>query len=399
MQTRRLFIGNVATGLGSIATGTVLDSNSRIRVGIVGYGERGAQLAREISASADTEIVAVADVYQRRLEEARLLGPAVSTHTDFRDLLTVPGLDAVFIATPPHLHAEPFLAALDAGKHVYVERPAAFSIDDARRMRAARTAASRCVVQAGHQVCSSGQVRDAGNFLASGQVGKVSAIRAQMFRNTPRGKPQWTRPVYPDMTPANISWKDFLGDAPEREFDAHRFINWRLFHDYSGGAVHEHLSQQLAFWCKVMNLEIPAAVTMTGGVYLWKDGREVPDTMSVSMDHAVGDLLFAWNCGFGNSHPGVSEDVLGTDGTISRSQQIRYTPQKMNLPNGLEILGQTPTAPRAHVQNFLDTIRNGGETNCTFELAYRVSVACRMAMESYQLRRTVYWDFEREEMV
>ena len=110
MQTRRLFIGNVATGLGSIATGTVLDSNSRIRVGIVGYGERGAQLAREISASADTEIVAVADVYQRRLEEARLLGPAVSTHTDFRDLLTAPGLDAVFIATPPHLHAEPFLA-------------------------------------------------------------------------------------------------------------------------------------------------------------------------------------------------------------------------------------------------------------------------------------------------
>jgi len=105
------------------------------------------------------------------------------------------------------------------------------------------------------------------------------------------------------------------------------------------------------------------------------------------------------NCGFGNSHPGISEDLLGTDGTISRSQQIRYTPQKMNLPDGVETLGQTPTAPRAHVQNFFDAIRNGAETNCPFETAYRVSVACRMATESYQLRRTVYWDFEREEMV
>jgi predicted dehydrogenase len=399
MHTRRNFIGKVATGLGGIATGSVLGANAQLRVGIVGYGERGAQLAREIAASPDTEIVAVADVYQRRLDEAKQLGPAVSVHRDYRSLLEVPGLDTVFIATPPHLHSQPFIAALEGGKHVYVERTAAFGIDDARRMRAARNAAPRCVVQAGHQTCSSGQVRDALNFLASGRVGKVSAIRAQMFRNTPRGKPQWTRPVYPDMTPENISWTEFLGGAREREFDANRFVNWRLFQEYSGGAVQEHLSQQMAFWYKVMNLEIPAAVTMTGGVYLWKDGREVPDTMNVSMDHAVSDLLFTWNCGFGNSHPGVSEDVLGTDGTISRSQQIRYTPQKMNLPGGAEALGQTPTAPRAHVQNFFDSIRNGTEPNCPFETAYRVSVACRMAMESYHLRRTVYWDFDREEMV
>jgi predicted dehydrogenase len=399
MQTRRNFIGNVATGLGSIATGTVLGANARIRVGLIGFGERGQQLAREIAASPNTEIVAVADVYQRRLDEAKQLGGAPELYRDYRRLVETPALDAVFIAAPPHLHAEPFIASLAAGKHVYVERAAAFRIEDARKMRAARNAAPRCVVQAGHQTCSSGQVRDASNFLASGRVGKVSAIRAQMFRNTPRGKPQWTRPVYPDMTPANITWNDFLGPATERDFDAHRFANWRLFHEYSGGAVQEHLSQQMAFWYKVMNLEIPAAVTMTGGVYLWKDGREVPDTMNVSMDHAVEDLLFTWNCGFGNSHPGISEDVLGTDGTISRSQQIRYVPQKVNQPEGVEALGSTPTAPRAHVENFFDSIRNGTEPNCGFEIAYRVSVACRMAMESYHLRRTVYWDFEREELV
>ena len=69
-------------------------------------------------------------------------------------------------------------------------------------------------------------------------------------------------------------------------FDADRYLNWRLFYDYSGGNVHESMSQQLSFWYKVMDLDIPHAVTMTGGIYRWLDGREVPDTMNVAMVHA-----------------------------------------------------------------------------------------------------------------
>ena len=107
-----------------------------------------------------------------------------------------------------------------------------------------------------------------------------------MYRNTPHGKPHWTRPLYPDMTPENIDWNAFLGSAPPRDFDADRYVNWRLFSDYSGGNVHENMSHQLAFWYKVMDLGIPRAVTMTGGIYRWKDGREVPDTMTVAMAHS-----------------------------------------------------------------------------------------------------------------
>src|SRR4029077_6447352 len=142
------------------------------------------------------------------------------------------------------------------------------------------------------------------------------------------------------------------------------------------------MSHQLAFWYKVMNLEIPKAVNMSGGIYLWKDGREVPDTMNVAMEHS-GDLLYSWDSGFGNSELGVSEDVLGTDGTISRSQQIRYLPQKVNRPDGNELLGFTKTPPNARVQIFLVCSPSGREPNCPFELGYRVSIACRMAVESY----------------
>jgi predicted dehydrogenase len=398
MQTRRNFIGNVATGLaGSLATGRVLGANDRIRLGIIGVGDRGTQISREAIACPNTEFVAFADVYTRRLEEALKLAPAAKTYLDYRHLLEDQSIDAVLIATPQHLHAECFIAALDAGKHVYQEKTMAFTVEHARAMRAAYQRAGRRAVQIGHQSCSSGHVADASNYLASGLVGKVTAIDARMYRNTPRGKPQWSRPVYPDMTPENIIWKAFLGPAPQHEFDANRYVNWRFFQDYSGGNVHENMCHQIAFWYKVMNLEIPRAVTMTGGLYLWKDGREVPDTMSVAMEHAE-EILFTWDSGFGNSQPGVSEEVLGTDGTISRGQQIRYIPQKVNRPSGVEMLGASTTAPRAHMQNFLDCIRGGREPNCSFDLGYRVSIACRMAVESYRQGRTVRWIPEKEEI-
>jgi predicted dehydrogenase len=397
MQTRRNFIGNVATGLaGSFATGRVLGASERLRIGVIGVGDRGTQLAREAAASPDVELAAFADVYTRRLADTSKLAPNAKTYTDYRQMLDDSSIDAVLIATPQHLHADCFIAAMAAGKHVYQEKAMAFTLDQAKAMRAAYQRAGK-TVQIGHQSCSQGHVADASNYLASGHVGHVTAIRAHMYRNTPHGKPQWTRPVYPDMTQETIDWKAFLGPAPARDFDADRYINWRLFQDYSGGNVHENMSQQLAFWHKVMDLNIPHAVTMTGGLYRWQDGREVPDTMNVVMEHNT--LLFSWDSGFGNNQLGVTEDVLGTDGTISRGQQIRYLPQRVNRPDGVEMLGQTNTAPRAHMENFFDSIRTGRQTNCPFEIGFRVSVACSMAIESFHSGRTVRWDPVGEEIV
>jgi len=337
-------------------------------------------------------------VYTKRLEAVQKLAPGVKTYLDYRHLLEDKSIDAVLIATPQHLHCEHFVASLDAGKHVYQEKTMAFTVSHAKKMRAALQRAGRRTVQIGHQSCSSGQVRDALSFLSDNKLGRITAIHAHMYRNTPHGKPQWSRPVYPDMTPESIMWKSFLGEAPPREFDANRYVNWRFFWDYSGGNVYENMCHQLSFWYKVMGLKIPKAVTMTGGVYLWKDGREVPDTMNVALEHSE-ELLFSWDSGFGNSQLGVGEDVLGTDGTISKNQQIRYIPQKVNRPGGQEILGTARTAAGAHMQNFLDCVRNGQEPNCPFDVGFRVSIACRMAVESYRQGRTMRWDAAREEIV
>jgi predicted dehydrogenase len=200
------------------------------------------------------------------------------------------------------------------------------------------------------------------------------------------------------MTPENIIWKSFLGDSKPVDFDANRYINWRFFWDYSGGNVYENMCHQLSFWYKVMDLKIPKAVSMVGGIYLWKDGREVPDTMSVNMEHEE-EILFTWDSGFGNDQLKVTEDVLGDNGTISRGQQIRYTPQKVNRKDGNEMVGATRNDPKAHMQNFMDCIRSGKAVNCPVELGFRISIACRMAVDSYRQQRTMRWDAVKEEVV
>jgi predicted dehydrogenase len=258
--------------------------------------------------------------------------------------------------------------------------------------------ASKQVVQVGHQACSSGHAADVHQFLADPQrMGKITAIAMHAHRNTPAGKPQWSRPAMltPELHAAALDWRAF--DA-NREFDANRFVHWRYFWDYSGGTVFEHMSQQLSFWYKTLDLTIPRSATMKGGTYLWNDGREVPDTVSVTLDQPE-DLMISWASGLGNNHMGVAEEVLGTNGTISRASQVRYTPQKVNRPDLREIAGRSAHTPQSHMQDFIDAIRLDREPSCSFELGYRVSIACRMAIESYRQDRTVRWDPRREEIV
>jgi predicted dehydrogenase len=288
---------------------------------------------------------------------------------------------------------------MEAGKHVYQEKTMAFTVDHAKRMRAAyKKAGDKRIVQIGHQSCTSGQVADALAFTDPAKMGKITGIHMHMFRNTPHGKPQWSRPVYPDVTPENVLWNSFLGDAPKHEFDANRYVNWRFFWDYSGGNFYENMCHQVAFWYKILNLQVPTTVVTTGGVYLWKDGREVPDTMTVSMVQPE-EMLVTWDSGFGNNALGSTEDVLGTDGTVSRGQQIRYAPQKVNRPDGTELVGQSKSTPAGHMQNFLDSIRGNATPNCPFELGYRVSIACRMAVDSYRQGKPVSWDAAKEQIV
>ena len=400
MNSRRAFLGQVASGIGGLAIPhVVLGANDRVRFGIIGFGARGQEIARDALSCVNTEFTAISDIYGGHREKAKAIAPSIKTFVDYRLMLEEKDLDAVLISTPPHLHAEHFVASLEAGKHVYQEKIMAFSLNHAKRMRTAYEATKgRQVVQIGHQACSSGHVADAQSWISAGKLGQITAINTSMYRNTPHGKPQWSRYIKPDMTPENIAWNQFLGEAPQVPFDANRFQNWRLFWDYSGGNVHENMCQQAAFWYKVLGLKIPQAVTMTGGLFRWKDGREVPDTMNVSMVQSE-QILFSWSSGFGNASPGMAEQVLGSDGTIVRALQIKYLPEKVNRADLEPIIGQAQTKRSAHMQNFIEAIRESKEVNCSFDLGFRVSIACAMAVESFRRGSTVRWDRINQEFI
>jgi predicted dehydrogenase len=406
VDSRRTFVKKMTGVAGALAVSStrIRGANDRIRLGMIGPGFRGLQLLWSLR-DPNAEFVAFADAYSGRMGPAKEMAkaPAAKTFSDYRHLLDDASIDAVFIATPQHLHCRHFVDALGAGKHVYQEKALAFSVAHAKKMRAARLNAPQLTVQVGHQDCSSGQVADAQEILRTGYVGKITEIHSHFYRNTPHGKPQWVRPIPPDMTREHVDWKAFLGEAPDRDFDPHRFLNWRLFWDYSGGGFYELMSHQLCFWYKQLNLSVPAKVCSNGGVFLWKDGREVPDTVDALMVHSE-DMMITWDMGFGNDQLAASDEVLGTDGTISRAEQIRYRPQRVNRREGAEILGHAIDRGQqhldiAHVQNFLDSIRTGKQPNCPFELGFRVAMACRMAVNAYRSERAVRWDPVKEEMV
>ena len=155
MDSRRKFLGKVA-GLATTTIAAVpqrvLGANERVRLGLIGAGDRGTELYRQAMSIPGVEMVAFADVYTRRLEAAKKAVPTAETYLDHRRLLEDKNVDAVLIATPQHLHCDHFTHAIEAGKHIYQEKTMAFTVDHAKQMRAAyQKDGGKHVVQIGHQ--------------------------------------------------------------------------------------------------------------------------------------------------------------------------------------------------------------------------------------------------------
>ena len=410
MPTRRKFMKRIAGGAAVYAaygfwpSGRVLGANDRVHFGLIGSGGRGQEILKAALACTNVEAAGVADLYTRRLDQAKQIAPNVKTCQDFRELLDDKSIDAVLIATPQHQHALNFVPALQAGKDVYQEKTMAFNPDHAKRMRKAFEGSGR-VVQIGIQSTSGEGFLKARELATPDRMGVITAIHAHHYRNAPYGG--WMREIPPDCDTRHLDWKAFEGEATPCPFDPQRYINWRFFWDYSGGNVFENMVHQVGFWYKVLGLKIPRSVTMTGENYL-SPKMQVPDTMNVTMDQPE-KIFFTWNSMFGNNFYGEGEDVLlGNKGTIQcyELEDVRYLPQGKR---GSELAEESPAAPpdivgggdttNAHMQNFFDCVRSRKEPNCPFELGFRSAIACQMAITSYRRGRTVHWDEQREEIV
>jgi predicted dehydrogenase len=191
-----------------------------------------------------------------------------------------------------------------------------------------------------------------------------------------------------------VQWDAFLNGRPGRPFDAFTFINWRLYWEFSGGNVTENAVHQFSWVFKLLDLPVPASASMSGGIYSEKDGREVPDTIALTLDFPENELVLTWQSTFSNKHYGLGERVLGANGTVERVSGstdmvtgkldggAKYWPEKINRPDGVPIVGESKDIQ--HLGNFLDCVRSRKEPNATVELGYRTAVAAHMANLAYR---------------
>jgi predicted dehydrogenase len=405
MSSRRTFLGSViggATGVAMTATsaaaGRVVGANDRIRFGLIGGGGRGKEIFRAAMKCPNVEPAAVADIYTRRLDEVKAIAPGIATFKDHRALLDDKSIDAVLIATPQHLHALHFVAAIQAGKDVYQEKTMAFNPGHARRMKNALAGSGR-VVQVGMQMNSGDGIGKVRELAASEQLGTITLLQTHHFRNALYGG--WLRPIPADCDTAHVDWPAFQGEAKAVAFDPQRYINWRFYWDYSGGNVFENMVHTLGFWFGALDLSIPQSVTMTGANFL-APKMQVPDTFQVSMSHAE-KLLFTFTSAFGNNFYGEGHDLLfGTRATVvhTQSDRVHLVPQASRnaAKPGPDDAGYKEYTER-HMQNFFDCMRSRKEPVCPLELGFRTAIACQMAIASYRRGTTVRWDPGTEEIV
>lgn len=401
MMDRREFLGTVGKSAAVVAatpTMRALGANDRIRIALIGAGDRGQQDLKDALAQPNVECVAVADVYSRRRDQVKSYVPNIATYDDPMRLLERNDIDAVINATPLHLHSKYFLATLAAGKDLYSEKTMTWDIPEAVACRnAARN--SKQIVQIGLQHESSGELADAKQWIAQDKLGKITMVEAWMSRNTPRGKGQWVRPVPADCNPDHVNWNLFLDGRPNIAFDGNKFINWRLFWEFSGGNVTENMIHQIAWIITALDLDVPKAASMMGGVYSEKDGRQVPDTISITLEYP-NDLLVLWQSTFSNSRYGLGEHFLGSNGTIEHvsgstdmitgreSSGITYYPEKANNPSGETLQGQDQGVN--HMENWFACIRSRKQaTNAPVEIGYRSAIATHISNLAFLQKRRV----------
>jgi predicted dehydrogenase len=399
------------------ATGRVLGANDRINLGCIGLGGRGTGVMQWAMKVGETtrpaQIVAVCDVYRRRLNRARGIGKAEFATLDYREVIARKDIDAVIIATPDHWHAPIAIAAMQAGKDVYCEKPMTRTVEEAKRFYEAAKATGR-VVQIGSQTTSSDQWWKARKAIADGMIGQLLMSQGSYHRNSVEGEWNWKidKEAGPNAKGDDfIDWKMWLGNAPKREFNADRFFCFRKYWDYSGGIATDlfyHVVAPLNIcWGEA---QFPHKVMASGGIYVFKDEREVPDTFHLIAEFPKGHSLVLSSSMANSQHiPGL---IRGHEGTImmvpegqfeGKVDHITVTPERIAKKSFVEKWGseavELRTEPREdHMENFLRCVKSREKPVLDALTAYKAMTTIGMAVQSYREGRVLYFD-ERTERV
>ena len=469
-----------------------LSNSSHLNLGIIGYGGRGSHLIRgagfatkewtdTVSENArknkldkqfktfmtqedlNVSLVGVCDLFDVRANQAidasqnevRPGGKPKETAKKFTrnymDLLTNEDIDAVIVATPDHWHSQITIDAAKAGKDVYCEKGLTRTFDEAIEVYDV-VKKTGITFQLGHQNRQVEANEKAKQIIEQGLLGKINLVELATNRNSPWGA--WVWGIHPEGNAQTIDWDTFHNTVhpeniiPFGEEALKRFFRWRCWFDYGTGLSGDLLSHDFDAINQIMDLGIPKYASSSGGIYYYKDGRDVPDVWNATFEYPDKDLTVLYSATLSSNDPRGNR-IMGHDATMQMGGQSgggsvhgfvvtadsESTQYKDRLKSGIinpnypiytyspgskQVDGVTSATSRyfankgllytyregkrvdpthLHIKDWLDSIRNDGTPKCNVEVAFQEAVTCHMATESYLKGRRMEWDPEKRQIV
>jgi predicted dehydrogenase len=402
---RRTFLATAASSvLIARSHSATLGADDRLRIGAIGCGGMGTSHLRALVKMKETdnlEVVAVCDVYRKHLDRAVEITGA-TPYQDYRKLLDDKKIDYVLIATPEHWHAPMILAAAQAGKHIYCEKPMAQTAEQAKRV-VAQIERSKVKMQVGVQGMSDDSYETAHRYVKEGALGDVVIAQIDYSRNY--SGDFWAGPLDPDVRPGvNLDWKAWLGPAPKRPFDPDRFQYWRRYWDYSGGIASDLFIHRVTRIIKALGLDFPERGAACGGKWHFKQSAaEIPDTFNILLDYPGGPTVLLVSS-MANDTP-VEHVLRGHKATLTFTRTgFVIRPQGRRRPEGagggeIEHKKTGGEDITLHHRNLARAIRLGEPLKCDCHLGYYGVVACDMGVRSFRRQKYVRWDRVKEKIV
>ena len=446
-SSRRKFLRSFAATTAAVAVGSNLlaaeknrevfawmnrtpgSANDNINIALIGAGGMGTQDVITALQVPGTKLVAVADLYDGRLAEAKTRwGQDIFTHRHYKEILNRKDVDAVIIATPDHWHQQISIDAMKAGKHVYCEKPMVHSIGEGPAVIKAQKETGK-VFQVGSQGVSSLGNEKAKELLKDGAIGEINYAEGFWARHSPTGA--WQYAIPEDASKENVDWETYISNTTKRPYDPLRFFRWRNYRDYGtgmSGDLFVHLFSSLHF---ITDSVGPDKIYASGGLRYWNDGREVPDVLLGTFDYPKSMVHPAFNlslrCNFVDGTSGTtylklvgsegSMDVTWDDVTLKRNKSVAsddpfyieqmkkagkpvtdrkriLPPQEYTFAAEKGYLG----GPYDHFVNFFTAIRNNGRVTEDAVFGYRAAAPALLCNDSYHQDSAILWNPEKMEL-
>jgi predicted dehydrogenase len=401
-MNRRQFLGAAAAGTVALGSrhGSSAADQAKLKLGLIGCGGYGMSDVRAAFKAGGVEVIAVCDVDSQHLADSattieKMQGSRPRTFKLYEELLETPELQAVIIATPPHWHALPFVAAVRKGLAIYCEKPLAYDIREAQAMVTVAQQ-EKALVQVGFQRRQSPAIRQVRDYLRQGQLGRIVQVDAQIHYNAN------PRDATPQDPPASLDWDLWCGPAPKIPYSPQvGHVSWRLEKTTGHGHLVDwgiHLIDATRW---ILGETMPRAVQASGGIYYYRGKITTPDVLSVQFDFNTCPVFWKHRIwGAQEYDRDVANGIFfyGENGTIfvTDNRWVVIPKDKDKQREEHKVAADMGTV---HMTEFLQSVRQREQPSCTIEDGYQSTATVKLAMIAYDTGMKIAWDAKSRQIV